>query len=183
MVKVVTSWFVGSSPTWGSELRVQSLLGILCPCLSAPPPAHTLCLKIKKINIKRERERRLTGSLPGSPTTGPCTKPPNPHFVPHPRSAQLLVPVTKGHKMLAGPSKVLGSKVLWLLSFLQTPECGLALSLSHTQPLLGTGGQAGLREPPRQHHTCSHLVSFLLSFYTTLETLAGLRFTVSSLST
>ena len=80
--------------------------------------------------------------------------------------------MTKGHKMLAGPA------LLWLLSFLQTPECGLALSLSHTQPLLGTGGQAGLREPPRQHHTCSRLVSFLLSFYATLETLAGLILSV-----
>ena len=108
--------------------------------------------------LPRQTRRRLTGSPPGSPTTGPRADPPHPHFVPHLRSAQLLVPGTKGHKMLAGPA------LLWLLSFLQTPERGLALSLSHTQPLLGTGGQAGLREPQRQHHTCTCLVSFLLSF-------------------
>ena len=49
LAQVMISQFVGSSPTWGSVLSKQSLLGILSlsPSLSAPSPL-TLSLKIKK---------------------------------------------------------------------------------------------------------------------------------------
>ena len=38
VAQVMVSWFVSSSPMLGSALTVQSLLGILSPSLSAPPP-------------------------------------------------------------------------------------------------------------------------------------------------
>ena len=38
--QVMISWFVSSSPTWGSALMAWSLLGILSLLLSAP---HLLC--------------------------------------------------------------------------------------------------------------------------------------------
>ena len=48
--QVMISQFVNSSPLSGSVLTAQSLLGILCLPLSAPPPTpHTLSLaKINK---------------------------------------------------------------------------------------------------------------------------------------
>ena len=38
LTQVMISQFVSSSPTWGSLLSEQSLLRILCPPLSVPPP-------------------------------------------------------------------------------------------------------------------------------------------------
>ena len=46
---VMISWLRSSSPTWGSELTVRSLLGIPSPCLSVPPPLTLLALKINKL--------------------------------------------------------------------------------------------------------------------------------------
>ena len=50
--QVVISRFMSLSPTWGSVLTVWSLLGILSPSVSAPPP-HVLFLSLSlslKIN-------------------------------------------------------------------------------------------------------------------------------------
>ena len=50
-VQVVISWFVSLSPTSGSALTAQSLLGILSLSLSAPPLlARSLSLSLSKIN-------------------------------------------------------------------------------------------------------------------------------------
>ena len=93
--QVMISQFGSLSPTSGSALRVWSLLGILSPPLSAPPPpsgslAHSL--KINKLK-KKKRERApshmahadpitetrealpattLPGTLPGRPSALPC---------------------------------------------------------------------------------------------------------------
>ena len=51
LAQVMISWFVGSSPTSGSALRAQGLLGILSLTLSlsVPPPVMlSLSLKINK---------------------------------------------------------------------------------------------------------------------------------------
>ena len=46
--QVMMSWFVSSSPTLGSVLSAQSLLGILSPAVTVPPPlALSLSLKNK----------------------------------------------------------------------------------------------------------------------------------------
>ena len=49
--QVMVSWFVGLSPTSGSSLIGQSLLGILSLCLS-PPHTCRLSLPLLKIKLK-----------------------------------------------------------------------------------------------------------------------------------
>ena len=44
--QIMISWFMSSSPTSGSALTVQSLLGILSPPLSLPLPTHTRTLSL-----------------------------------------------------------------------------------------------------------------------------------------
>ena len=56
------SQFVGSSPTLGSALIVQSLLEILSPPSLCPSPAHAFSLSLKQINFKtKENERKDRG--------------------------------------------------------------------------------------------------------------------------
>ena len=44
LAQVMMSWFMGSSPPWGSLLSAQSLLRILCPPLTLALPAFSLSL-------------------------------------------------------------------------------------------------------------------------------------------
>ena len=49
--QVMISWFVGLSPVSGFVLTAWSLLQILCPFLSVPPPLmFCLCVSLSKIN-------------------------------------------------------------------------------------------------------------------------------------
>ena len=50
---VTISWFVCSSPVWGSVLTAQSLepaSDSVSPSFSDPPPVHALPLSVSKIN-------------------------------------------------------------------------------------------------------------------------------------
>ena len=57
LAQVMISWFVSSSPTWGSVLTVQSLQPALDPVSPSvyPSPAHALSLSLSQIiNIKKK---------------------------------------------------------------------------------------------------------------------------------
>ena len=56
--QVMISRFMGSSPVSGSVLTAQSLqpaLDSVSPSL-CPSPAHTMCVSLSKINIKKKKK-------------------------------------------------------------------------------------------------------------------------------
>ena len=55
LARVMISWFMSSSPTSGSVLAVQSLLGILSPSLSVLP-LLALSLSLSKIKLKKKKK-------------------------------------------------------------------------------------------------------------------------------